>query len=174
MDIPMSTAKPDIDVVFYNTAYKKWRMYWYPLLVLQVGGLFYLFTHMVHDSSFLPMSLFIICVNLYCSMYFYRLYRATRLIISNSGLEYYGLKFQLTTSWDDLGLARNRTILSLFSPVRLTSKKPIIKRNLLFDWDFDTLWGKARYFIPLSSWHWDRYTELVGLIKQHRPDLLLE
>ena len=139
----MSNTEPDTEVVFYTRAYKKGMIYWYFILAVCVGAVIYLLPSLFHDYSFLPMYLLVICVCLYDAAFYYQLLRKTRLIISNSGIKYYGLKFQLTTSWDDLDLARNRTILSLFSPVRLTSKKPLIKRNLIFDWDLDTLWGKA-------------------------------
>lgn len=171
MDLPVTITKPDADVVFYTMSYKKRLIYWYLTLTAQVGVTLFLLPVLFRDFSSLPFFLLWICIGSYNVTYFYRLYRVTRLVLSNWGIRYYGLRFQMDTSWEDLGLARNRTILSLFTPVRLTSKMPLIKRFLLFDWDLDTLWGKARYFIPLSSWHWDRYAELVELINQHRPDL---
>jgi hypothetical protein len=100
----------------------------------------------------------------------------TRLILSNWGVEYFEVHYQLGSKWEDIELAKNRTLLTLFTPVRLTSKNPIIKRFLWFDWDSDLLhlWGNARFFIPLRPGSWERYGELVELIKQHRPDLNFE
>jgi len=49
-----------------------------------------------------------------------------------------------------------------------------VKRNYWFDWDLDILAGNARYFIPLGPRTWEKYDDLMLLIKQRRPDFLLE
>jgi hypothetical protein len=170
----MSTPNPDTKGIFYIRGYKMLRRFWYFNLIVVIGGTIYFIPLLFRDHSFLPFLLLWICVCIYSLTYYYRMYRITRLIISEEGIEYTNLKYQLTTYWGDLSLARNRTILSLFSPLRVTTKNPIVKRNYWFDWDFDVLWGKSRYFIPLSSKIWDRYNDIEELIKHYRPDLLLE
>ena len=170
----MSTLELNSSVVFHTKAYKSALRYWYLMVVVCIIGAIYLLPLLFRDFSFLPFFLLYICVVIFSLAYTYRIWRMTKLVINPLSIEYHTAKFQLTSSWDDINSAGNRTILTLFSPVRLTMKEPLVKRNLLFDWDIDILYGNARYFIPMSPRTWDRYSELVDLIKLHRPDLLIQ
>jgi hypothetical protein len=172
----MSTQELNSSVVFYTKAYKKALRYWYTLVVVcAIISVYFLLSQLpFHDYSSLVFSLRYIGVIIFSLAKFYRSWRMTRLVLNPWGVEYYGVNFQLTSSWDDLSLAKNRSIVALFSPVRLTMKKPVVKRNLWFNWDLDVLFGNARYFIPLDPRLWDGYNELVELIKLRRPDLFLE
>jgi hypothetical protein len=170
----MSNLGLNSSAVFHTKAYKNALIYWYLLAAVSIAGVAYLLPLLFRDFWFLPFFLLYICVAVFNLVYIYRISRTTKLLIYPWGVEYYSAKFQLTSSWDDIDLARNRTILTLFSPVRLTMKKPLVRRNLLFDWDIDILYGNARYFIPMTPRIWDRYNELMELIKLHRPDLLIE
>ena len=177
----MSIPTLNSSVIFYTKANKTGLRYWYILVIACTIITIYFLLALLpfHDYSSLLFFLLYIGVSIFGLAKFYRTWRITRLIIYSWGIEYYAMNFQLTSSWDDLGLAKNRTFLTLFTPalftpIRLTMKKPVVKRNLLFDWDIDILYGNARYFVPMSPRIWDSYNELVGQIKQYRPDLLLE
>jgi hypothetical protein len=166
----MSKLESNANVVFHIKAYKNSLKYWSFLAVVYVVATLFILPSFLRDFSSLLLLLLWICVMIINLAYFYRAWQ-TRLVIFPWGIEYFSMKFHLTSAWDNLDLAKNRTLLSLFSPIRLTSKKPIVKRNFWLDWGFDILYGNARFFIPMSPQRWDGYNELVELIKLHRPDL---
>jgi hypothetical protein len=178
----MSDSESDPGVVFYSKTHNRFLLNWYPLVAVCVGSSIYLlisFLDMANRSrdysglAFIPLW---ICVMIYDLMYFHRMLQKTRLILSNWGIEYFEVSFQLRSKWDDINLGKNRNLFTLFTPVNLTSKDPIIKRNPWFDWSSDPfhLMGNTRFFIPLRRGSWDRYDELLELIKKHRPDLNFE
>ena len=157
--------------IFHIKGYKNATIYLFVLVIEAIIGLIYLLPWVFRDSSFLWFFLLLIAVIIFSIVKVYRSSRLIRLVLSPQGIEYYAVNFQLTSAWEDLNLSKERSIMALFWSVRLTTKKPIVKRNLWFDWDLDVLVGNARYFIPLSPRLWDRYNELVELIELHRPDL---
>ena len=160
--------------VFYYKGYKNATRQLVVYVGVAVGGALYLLPWVFRDSSFLPFYLGFVGIMIYNNAYLHQMLRRTRLVVSPQGIEYHAVRFQLKSSWQDLGLSRKRSFLAFFFPTRLTTIQPIVKRNLWFDWDGDALRGNARYSIPMSPAIWDRYNELVELINQYRPDLFPE
>ena len=170
----MNNPTLNSSVVFHYKGYKNATRQWVLYVTVAVIGALYLLPWVFRDSSFLPFYLFFVGIMIYNSAYLHRLLWGTRLVLSPQGIEYYAVRFQLKSSWEDLGLSRKRSILAFFFPVRLTMKQPQVKRNLWFDWDLDVLLGNARYYILMSPRMWDNYNELVELINRYRPDLFQE
>jgi hypothetical protein len=171
----MGTEGLNSSVVFHLKVYKNSWSYLSVLGVICAMCSAYLFVSSwpFRDTSSLVFFLMYTGIVIFSWIGFYRKYRMTKLILHTGGIEYHAANFQLTSSWDDLSLAKNRSILAPFSPLRLTMKKPMVRRISWFDWDLDVLFGNARFFIPMSPRLWERYNELVKLINVHRPDLLL-
>ena len=144
------------------------------LVIVAVIAALYLLPDVFRDFSFLPFYLLFIAVLIFSIAKLDRMARWTRIVLSPQGIEYYAVNFELISTWEDISLSKNRSFVAFFSPLRLTMKKPIVKRNLWFDWDLDVLRGNARYFIPLGPRLWHGYNELIELIKLRRPDLFLE
>ena len=170
----MSSPALNSSVVFHVKGYKNARRQLFVLIVVAVIVVLSLLPNVFRDSSFLLFWLFFIAIIVFSIAKVDRMLRWTRLVLSPQGIEYYAYNFQLSSTWEDINLSRKRSIVAFYSPVRLTMKNPIVKRNLWFDWDLDVLLGSARYFIPLSPRLWDEYNELVELIKLRRPDLFPE
>jgi hypothetical protein len=168
----MSNPASNSSVVFHVKGYRSATVFLFVLVVEGIVALIYLLPWVFRDSSFVWFYLLFIAVLIFSIAKVYRNLRLTRLVLSPQGIEYYAVNFQLTSAWEDLNLSKERSIMALFWSVRLITKKPIVTRNLSFDWNLDVWLGNARYFIPLSPRIWDRYNELVELIKLHRPDLL--
>ena len=170
----MSDSELNSGIFFHLKNHKRTLKYWYLLLAVHLAGAIFLLAFLSHDFSSLLLFILFSCVAIFNLAYAYQIWQMTRLVIPPWGIEYYRAKFQLTSSWEELSLTRKRTILAPFWPIRLMMKNPRVKRNYWFDWDFDLFWGNARYYIPFVPGVWERYDEIVRLIKQHRPNLLVE
>jgi len=171
MTNPVMNSRIEFRIKGYKRATKQLVL----LVIVAVLAALYLLPEVFRDFSFLPFYLLFIAVLIFSIAKLDRIARWTRIVLGPQSIEYYAVNFQLISAWEDLGLSKNRGLLVFLSPVRLTMKKPIVKRNLWFDWDLDVLLvGSARYFIPLSPRLWDGYNELIELIKLRRPDLFLE
>ena len=164
--------------VFQYRHRKKLRIYWFVVLVafLLVGV--WEFRWFVKGPPYASDFYIFIAVAIFCLAYFYNLFfNAMFIITDRDGIEYNGPFYRVAFSWSSLQRASVPALVTKLFParfldVRLTSREPSIKKNFWTFYHLYDLWGgKNRYFISLSPKLWDRYDELLKIIKERRPDL---